>query len=125
MRGRTPRYVAAGSVALLGGGLVLAYVDRHLVPASLANWTVSNISGQVVSMAVPVTGFVLAARRPQNPLGWLFLAAGLALGLSGPVELTQRVRECARHREDTAALVVEHDHGPLHFGAYSQLGAHG
>jgi hypothetical protein len=83
MRGRTPRYVAAGSVALLGGGLVLAYVDRHLVPASLANWTVSNISGQVVSMAVPVTGFVLASRRPENRIGWLFLVAGLALGLSG------------------------------------------
>ena len=60
MRARTARWVprcaAAGSVALLGGGLVLAYVDRHLAPASLANWTVSNISGQVVNMAVPVTG---------------------------------------------------------------------
>ena len=27
--------VAAGSVALIGGGLALAYLDRHLVPASL------------------------------------------------------------------------------------------
>jgi len=26
---------AAGSVALIGGGLALAYVDRKLVPASL------------------------------------------------------------------------------------------
>jgi hypothetical protein len=78
-----PRCAAAGSVALIGGGLVLAYVDRHLVPASLADWTVSNISGQVVSMAVPVTGFVLASRRPENRIGWLFLVAGLALGLSG------------------------------------------
>ena len=60
MRARTARLVAgcaaAGSVALLGGGLVLAYVDRQLVPASLTGWTVSNISGQVVNMAVPVTG---------------------------------------------------------------------
>jgi hypothetical protein len=78
-----PRCAAAGSVALLGAGLVLAYVDRHLLPASLDNWTVSNISGQVVSMAVPVTGFVLASRRPENRIGWLFLVAGLALGLSG------------------------------------------
>ena len=83
MRGRTPRYVAAGSVALLGGGLALAYADRQLGPASLTGWTVSNISGQVVSMAVPVTGFVLASRRPENRIGWLFLVAGLALGLSG------------------------------------------
>ena len=87
MKSRTARLVAgcaaAGSVALLGGGLVLAYVDRQLVPASLTGWTVSNISGQVVNMAVPVTGFVLASRRPENRIGWLFLVAGLALGLTG------------------------------------------
>ena len=87
MTARTARWVAgcaaAGSVALIGGGLALAYVDRHLVPASLADWTVSNVSGQVVNMAVPVTGFVLASRRPENRIGWLFLVAGLALGLSG------------------------------------------
>ncbi|MGH3422435.1 MAG: hypothetical protein ACRDOD_22915, partial [Streptosporangiaceae bacterium] len=74
---------AAGSVALIGGGLGLAYVDRHLVPASLTGWTVSNVSGQAVNVAVPVAGFVLASRRPENRIGWLFLAAGLSLGLSG------------------------------------------
>jgi hypothetical protein len=78
-----PGCAAAGSVALIGGGLVLAYVDRHRVPASLTGWTVSSISGQVVNMAVPVAGFVLASRRPENRIGWLFLVAGLALGLSG------------------------------------------
>jgi hypothetical protein len=87
MRAQTARWVpgcaAAGSVALIGGGLALAYVDRQLVPASLTGWTVSNISGQVVNMAVPVTGFVLASRRPENRIGWLFLVAGLALGVDG------------------------------------------
>jgi hypothetical protein len=87
MRARTARWVAgctaAGSVALIGAGLALAYVDRHLVPASLTNWTVSGVSGQAVNMAVPVTGFVLASRRPENRIGWLFLVAGLGLGLSG------------------------------------------
>jgi hypothetical protein len=87
MSARTAPWVAgcaaAGSVALMGGGLVLEYVDRHLLPASLADWTVSNIAGQVVNIAVPVAGFVLASRRPENRIGWLFLVAGLALGLSG------------------------------------------
>src|SRR5579859_1666796 len=59
------------------------FVGRHLVPASLANWTVSNISGQLVNVAFPVAGFILASRRPENRIGWLFLVAGLALGLSG------------------------------------------
>jgi hypothetical protein len=74
---------AAGSVALTGGGLALAYVDRQLVPASQTGWTVSNTSLQMVNAAVPVAGFVLASRRPENRIGWLFLVAGLALGLSG------------------------------------------
>jgi hypothetical protein len=85
VRARTVRWVAgctaAGSVALIGAGLALAYVDRHLLPASLTNWTISSVSGQVVNVAVPVTGFVLASRRPGNRIGWLFLVAGLALGL--------------------------------------------
>lgn len=80
MRARTAQWVAgctaAGSVALIGGGMALSYVDRHLVPASLTGWTVSNISAQVVDVAVPVTGYVLASRRPENRIGWLFLLAG-------------------------------------------------
>ncbi len=87
MRTRTARWVAgctaAGSVALIGAGVALAYAHRHLVPASSTGWTVSNISGQVVNAAVVVVGFVLATRRPGNRIGWLFLAAGLAQGLSG------------------------------------------
>ena len=70
MRAQTARWVAgcaaAGSVALAGGGLVLAYADRHLVPAGLTGWTVSNVTGQVVNVAVPVTGFVLASRRRRG-----------------------------------------------------------
>jgi hypothetical protein len=87
LRARTVRWVAgctaAVSVALIGAGLALVYVDRHLLPASLTNWTVSGVSGQLVNMAVPVTGFVLASRRPENRIGWVFLVAGLGLGLGG------------------------------------------
>jgi hypothetical protein len=69
-------------VALIGGELALAYLDRHLLPASLTGWTFSGIFTQVVNVAVPATGYVLASRRPSNRIGWLFLVAGLALGLS-------------------------------------------
>jgi signal transduction histidine kinase len=86
MRAQTARWVAAsilaGSTALMAGGLVLAYVDRHLVPAGMTNWDFSDVFGDVVNLAIPVTGFVLASRRPQNRIGWMALAAGLALGLS-------------------------------------------
>jgi hypothetical protein len=86
MRVRTARWVpgcaAVVSVALICGGLVLAYLARHLVPASLRDWTFSNVSQEVVNVAVPVTGYVLASRRPENRIGWLFLVAGLGLGLT-------------------------------------------
>jgi signal transduction histidine kinase len=91
LRGRgmkvlTARWVAGGiaavSVALMAGGLALAYVNRHRVPADLTGWNFSDVFGQVANLAVPAVGFVLASRRPANRVGWLFLAAGLALGLS-------------------------------------------
>ena len=85
MRAPTARWaagaVAAGSIALLAGGLALAYVDRHLLPAGLTRWDFTDVSGDVESLAVPVVGFVLAARRPGNRIGWLFLVAGLGEGL--------------------------------------------
>ena len=87
MRARTARWVAggvaAGSIALMVGGLALAYVDRHRLPGSLTSWDFPDVFMDVVNMGVPVLGFVLASRRPANRIGWLFLAAGLALGLSG------------------------------------------
>jgi hypothetical protein len=87
VRAQTAQWVAgctaAGSVALIGGGVALAYLNRHLVPASLTGWTVTNISMQLVNVAAVGAGFVLASRRPGNRIGWLFLVAGLALGLSG------------------------------------------
>jgi signal transduction histidine kinase len=74
--------VAAVSVALLAGALVLAYLNRHRVPAGLAGWDFSGVLGVVTYLAVPVVGLVLASQRPGNRIGWLFLAAGLALGLN-------------------------------------------
>jgi signal transduction histidine kinase len=61
--------------------LVLDYVDRDLLPASMTGWTFGNVSGHVVNLAVPVVGFVLASRRPANRIGWLFLTAGVVLAV--------------------------------------------
>jgi signal transduction histidine kinase len=87
VRARTAQWLAGGvaafSIALMAGGMVLAYVDRHALPADLTNWDFTDVFTDVVNMAVPVLGFVLASRRPANRMGWLFLAAGLALALGG------------------------------------------
>ncbi len=86
MRARTVRWVAgsaaAGSATLIAGTVVLSYVDRHRVHGNLTSWDFSDVFGNVTNLAVPGVGFVLATKRPANRLGWLFLVAGLALGLS-------------------------------------------
>jgi len=86
MRARTVRWVAgsaaAASAALIAGTVAVAYADRHLVHGRLTSWDYPDVFGNVTNLAVPVVGFVLASRRPANRLGWLFLVAGLALGLS-------------------------------------------
>jgi hypothetical protein len=51
--------VAAVSIVAMAGALVLAYVDRDLLPASLTGWTFNNVSGQIVNLAVPVVGLFL------------------------------------------------------------------
>jgi hypothetical protein len=74
--------IAAGSVALMAAGLLLAYVDRHALPVGVTSWDLADVFQNVVNLGVPVLSFALASRRPENPMGWLFLAAGLALGLN-------------------------------------------
>ncbi len=71
--------VAAVSVALLAAGIALSYVDRHMVPVS--GWDFSDVFEEATFIAVPAVGFVLASRRPGNRVGWIFLGAGLVLGL--------------------------------------------
>jgi two-component system NarL family sensor kinase len=74
---------AAVAVALIAGALLLAYADRDLLPEDLTGWNFSDVFDGVANLAVPVVGFVLASKRPANRLGWLFLVAGLGLGLGG------------------------------------------
>ncbi len=74
------------SIALMTGALVLTFIDRNVAlpaSASSAQWNFSNVLSDMVNLLVPTLGIVLASRRPQNPIGWLFLAAGFTLGISG------------------------------------------
>ena len=74
--------IAASAVALIAAGLVLAFLDRGSVPASQSTWDVAEISQMLVAVVTCVVGFVIASRRPQNPIGWLALAAGALLAVS-------------------------------------------
>jgi signal transduction histidine kinase len=75
------------SIAMLVGQLILMFIDRRLAYSTEAvfatHWTFENVLNVSVTMAVPLIGIVLASRRPDNPIGWLFLAAGLIQSVSG------------------------------------------
>ena len=70
------------SLALQVAGLVILYLDRHAVlPSDATRWNFGNVLDLVGNAATSVLGIILATKRSRNVLGWLFLGAGLALGL--------------------------------------------
>ncbi len=79
---RTAGSVAVASVALMAAGLALAFADRHHVPPSLTNWDFSDVFGDAEDLSIPFFAYLVASRRPRNPIGWLALMAGLVLAAS-------------------------------------------
>jgi signal transduction histidine kinase len=79
---RTAWSIGILSFALLLSGLAFTYVNRHAaLPEASDSWTFATVLDVLVTLAVPVIGLVIATRRRDNVIGWLFLAAGLALGV--------------------------------------------
>jgi len=76
--------LASPATALLLGGLVLALVAA-LVPLGILARQGGGAGGGslVLGPVFGVVGFVVAWRRPRNPLGWLMLGAVAFLVLSG------------------------------------------
>lgn len=66
------------SLALLGGGLVLTWLNR-----STLNSDVATLYGVLVlaSLGYSTVGALIASRRPDNPIGWLFCV--MAVGFAG------------------------------------------
>ena len=81
-----PRQVLAGAVAIMILGCVPVVraleVLGDLEPASL----VEDVAFVVIVLASVLVGWMLAHRRPDNVIGWLLLANGFILVLSGMVD---------------------------------------
>jgi hypothetical protein len=96
--------LASPAAALVLGGLVLALMVALVPLGDLSHQGLSTSGGSAFLAPVfGVVGFVVAWRRPGNPLGWLMLGAAGFLVLSG----------------DAGAYAVADyrlDHGRLPFG---------
>jgi hypothetical protein len=76
--------LASPVAALVVGGLVLALMIAYVPLASLAHQRL-NAGGDSTPLSPVVlgaAGFVLASRKPRNPLGWILLAGAAFSALS-------------------------------------------
>jgi hypothetical protein len=77
--------LASPAIALVGGGLVLALVVVDVPLARLAHQGLNASGGSSpvwFSAALGVVGFVVASRKPRNPLGWIMLGGAMFSSLS-------------------------------------------
>jgi len=48
----------------------------------MTTWNPAELSQMLVGFTTSVVGFVIASRRPGNPIGWIVLAGGALLGVA-------------------------------------------
>jgi hypothetical protein len=88
MSRRTATWLAwslgALSVVMFVAAVVLYFVTRSVQPPS--SWGTGGLSAVLIFLvpylAFPVVGALIASRRPENPIGWICLAAGIFWMLS-------------------------------------------
>jgi hypothetical protein len=85
----SPRTAARLAWSLAGIGVIAVLLDiflRLITPREslpeLAQTEPIDLLDNLSAIGLPLLGGLVASRRPKNPLGWLFLAAGLGLGLA-------------------------------------------
>src|SRR6201996_7254032 len=86
---RTRRVLAVALFALALAGCLTAVVVALVAGLSFsAAVNAYTVTDGAMALAFPVSGVLLAGPRPGNPIGWLFLAAGLGMAstaVSGPL----------------------------------------
>jgi hypothetical protein len=67
----------------------MLWIGRNMAPMPVPfGRTPAGVLGLVISpICYAAVGGVMAGKLPRNPIGWLFLAAGVALGIMLPVNL--------------------------------------
>jgi hypothetical protein len=83
-RAQTPSWAVAGLACLLCGASltlgVLGLVLTSLIGQRITDTLVVGIA--LLAITYPLVGAVVAARRPGNPLGWIFCVIGISYGLT-------------------------------------------
>jgi hypothetical protein len=72
--------LAALAIALTAAGF-MCFVAISLHDGQFAI-DANGTGGFVLGFTFPIVGAIVASRRPQNPIGWIYLAIGLSQGLN-------------------------------------------
>lgn len=70
------------SIVLVAVGIVLAVLVRNSRTQGELDW-LAEIVFSLALLVFPVVGALIASRRPDNSIGWLFCAVGVPFALSG------------------------------------------
>lgn len=73
---RLAAVLAAIALALEAVSLVLLIPNSTVT--SLQQLGFNGVGGAVAGATYPLVGWLIASRRPRNPIGWIFLAVGLS-----------------------------------------------
>ena len=80
--------LAPAALVLVAAGLCVGFVAATATLVALNHASIHSIDGaDPIDLVLPLTfgllGGVIARRRPENPIGWLFLFMGVVGGLGG------------------------------------------
>jgi hypothetical protein len=70
-------------VASIAGALVFDRLLVHAGRTDLSRFGTDELAFVLALLSATAVGAVLAAHRPRHPVGWLFLALGGTIGVSG------------------------------------------
>jgi hypothetical protein len=82
------RSLAGFSVAVFVASVPLYVLARsaHVPGGWGADLSLGSLLGHALFLVFPLVGALIASRRPNNPIGWLFLTVGLLWTLSGMLD---------------------------------------
>jgi hypothetical protein len=84
VNGRVLRWIAYAVAALAIGLTAAGFVCFVAITLHDGQFAIgaNGTGGFVLGFTFPIVGAIVASRRPQNPIGWIYLAIGLSQGLN-------------------------------------------
>ena len=84
---RLATVLAVWALAMTAGALVLMVPNSV---ATLEDLGFNGVGGLMLGTIYPILGWLIATRRPENRIGWMFLVIGLSQSASGFTEMYRR-----------------------------------